>query len=145
MNTHVLQDLLSNDSAATIQITGSGSCSLHNASDGLCTDLTHFVLDYAAFEKLAHPGYGIMNLQMRSVGQLCLSSRIQTVCAQHARGCSGYSHSVQAVPDNSRQRCASHMPLASCKLHHHFHCCVLHPGVLPSAQCCANLHNPSSS
>ena len=67
MYMYVLQDLLNNDSAATIQITGSGSCQRHNATDGLCTDLTHFMLDYAAFEKLAHPGYGIMNLQIRSV------------------------------------------------------------------------------
>ena len=72
MNTPVLQDLLNSDSAATIQITSSGSCQKHNASDNLCTDLTHFVLDYAAFEKLAHPGYGVMNLQMRSVPQPCL-------------------------------------------------------------------------
>ena len=67
-----MQDLLNNNSAATIQITNSGSCLKHNASDGLCTDLTHFVLDYAAFEKLAHPGYGVMNLQMRSAAQPCL-------------------------------------------------------------------------
>ena len=67
-----VQDLLNNNNATTIQITNSGSCKDHIASDALCTDLTHFVLDYAAFEKLAHPGYGVMNLQMRSAPQPCL-------------------------------------------------------------------------
>ena len=90
----VVQDLLNNNNATTIQITNSGSCQLHDASDGLCTDLTHFVLDYAAFEKLAHPGYGVMNLQMRSAAQPCLVLRIQAVLAHHARERSGLSHPV---------------------------------------------------
>ena len=67
----VLQDLLNNNSAVVIQIAGGSSCSYNNASDALCTDLTHFNLGYAAFEKLAHPGYGLMNLQYRSAAHGC--------------------------------------------------------------------------
>ena len=61
----MVQDLLNSNGAATIQIAGSGTCKAHDATDGLCTNLTHFVLDYAVFQKLAHPGYGVMNLQFR--------------------------------------------------------------------------------
>ena len=83
----VMQDLLNNDSATVIQIVGSGVCQQHAATDALCTDMTHFVLDYSAFEKLAHPGYGVMNLQMRlgahpswlnGLHQACLSGAAMT-------------------------------------------------------------------
>lgn len=59
-----MQDLLNNNSATIVKIIGSGQC--QQAKSSLCTDLTHFLLDYSAFEKLAHPGYGYMNLQYRS-------------------------------------------------------------------------------
>ena len=65
----VMQDLLNSNDAATIQITGSTTCMGPAAGDARCTNLTHLVLDYAAFQKLAHPGYGLMNLQLRSVAQ----------------------------------------------------------------------------
>lgn len=32
-----------------------------------CTTVTHFQLDYQAFEQLAHPDYGLLSLRFRSV------------------------------------------------------------------------------
>ena len=67
----LLQNLLSADASSTVQIADSCKCQ-RGVADACCTDMTHFVLDYAAFEKLAHPGYGVMNLQFRSEIHLCL-------------------------------------------------------------------------
>lgn len=71
----LVMHLLNSNDAAIIQITGSTTCMGPAAGDARCTNLTHLVLDYAVFQKLAHPGYGLMNLQLRSVAQ---SSVMQT-------------------------------------------------------------------
>ncbi len=32
-----------------------------------CTTVTHFQIDYQAFQQLAHPDYGLMNLRFRCI------------------------------------------------------------------------------
>lgn len=56
-----------------IQITDDNKCITYDPTTGeetgvtplFCTNVTHFQLDYRAFEQLAHPDYGLMNLRFR--------------------------------------------------------------------------------
>ena len=56
-----------------IQITDDVKCITYDPTTGLetgvtplfCTNVTQFQLDYRAFEQLAHPDYGLMNLRFR--------------------------------------------------------------------------------
>lgn len=60
-----LQDQRSPTNSIIVQITDSCQCNA-DSSNACCTNIPHFNLGYSAFQKLAHPDYGVMNLDYRS-------------------------------------------------------------------------------
>lgn len=68
---HLLQDT----TPVYIQITDNCPCITYDWATGapvlsgviplFCTNVTHFQMDYQAFEQLAHPDYGLLNLRFR--------------------------------------------------------------------------------
>ena len=60
-----------------IQVTDSCKCTASggdNVTDPCCTNVPHFNIDYLAFQELAHPDYGWMNMRFRYPYTHCLVS-----------------------------------------------------------------------
>lgn len=69
------QGQTSANNTIVVQVTDTCKCSPSSSpatAQACCTNLTHFNLGYSAFERLAHPDYGLMNLEYRSVLLLCI-------------------------------------------------------------------------
>ncbi|KAL3133728.1 hypothetical protein ABBQ32_008218 [Trebouxia sp. C0010 RCD-2024] len=58
--------LLSPSGSIFVQVTDTCTCT-GGSVDACCTNIPHFNLRYQAFEKLAHPDYGLLNLMFRPV------------------------------------------------------------------------------
>jgi len=73
------QGQTSADNTIVVQVTDSCTCSPSSGpatAQACCTNLTHFNLGYSAFERLAHPDYGLMNLEYRSVLLFCIAAEL---------------------------------------------------------------------
>ena len=68
------QNQTSANNTIVVQVTVSCDCSGLATANACCTNLTHFNLGYSAFERLARPDYGLMNLEYRSVLLFCIAA-----------------------------------------------------------------------
>jgi len=73
------QGQTSANNTIVVQVTDTCDCSPSSGPEtaqACCTNLVHFNLGYSAFERLAHPDYGLMNLEYRSVLLLCVAAEL---------------------------------------------------------------------
>ncbi len=62
-----MQNASTSPSPVIIKVTDSCQCSYNGVTNlPCCSNVTHFNIDYDAFEQLAHPDYGYMNMKFRS-------------------------------------------------------------------------------
>ncbi|KAA6418535.1 MAG: hypothetical protein FRX49_11481 [Trebouxia sp. A1-2] len=84
-NTTDSQGQTSANNTIVVQVTDTCKCSPSSSpatAQACCTNLTHFNLGYSAFERLAHPDYGLMNLEYSDIGlsfsgQMALSTHFK--------------------------------------------------------------------
>ena len=72
----LVQGLLSPSWSIIVQVVDTCKCQKVSPEDACCTNLPHFNLGYQAFQKLAHPDYGLMSLMFRSAQSLTKLDRL---------------------------------------------------------------------
>ena len=121
------------DNCPCLQFDG-GSDTITGVNPPCCGNVNHFDLSYWGFQKIAHPAWGIMNIQFRYVvleprkpfvgspfARSCTDLLRQRHCSTAVRGCIGSHYAwhdmwfiVAILQPQAGKHCLPHTYIASC-------------------------------